>query len=80
MLIKQKSPPLLRNLSLRTFGELPVVFTTKVYLLYLLFNGPELLFSASDKAELFIENFSKNSNLDGYSQVSLYLLSLLELI
>ena len=29
-----------------------------------LFNGPEVLSSASDKAELFAENFSKNSNLD----------------
>ena len=29
-----------------------------------LFNGPEELSSASDKAELFAENFSKNSNLD----------------
>ena len=31
----------------------------------LLFNGPEVLSSASDKAKLFAENFSKNSNLDG---------------
>ena len=30
-----------------------------------LFNGPELLSSASDKTKLFAENFSKNSNLDG---------------
>ena len=30
-----------------------------------LFNGPEVLSSASDKAKLFAENFSKNSNLDG---------------
>ena len=29
-----------------------------------LFNGPEMLSSASDKAKLFPENFSKNSNLD----------------
>ena len=29
-----------------------------------LFNGPEMLSSASDKAKLFDENFSKNSNLD----------------
>ena len=46
-----------------TFGELPIVFSTKVNLLYL-FNGPEVLSSASDKAKLFAENFSKNSNLD----------------
>ena len=30
----------------------------------LLFNGPEVLSSASDKAKLFAEYFSKNSNLD----------------
>ena len=30
----------------------------------LLFNGPEMLYSASDKAKLFAKNFSKNSNLD----------------
>ena len=29
-----------------------------------LFNGPEVLSSASDKAKLFPENFSKTSNLD----------------
>ena len=29
-----------------------------------LFNGPEVLSSASDKAKLFAESFSKNSNLD----------------
>ena len=29
-----------------------------------LFNGPEMLSSASDKAKLFAKNFSKNSNLD----------------
>ena len=29
-----------------------------------LFNGPEVLSSASDKGKLFAENFSKNSNLD----------------
>ena len=29
-----------------------------------LFNGPEVLSSSSDKAKLFAENFSLNSNLD----------------
>ena len=29
-----------------------------------LFNDPEMLSSACDKAKLFAENFSKNSNLD----------------
>ena len=32
-----------------------------------LFNGPEVLSSASDKEKLFAENFSKNSNLDDSS-------------
>ena len=41
----------------------------------LLFNDPVVLFSASDKAILFAENFSKNSHL-----LSVYLLSILELI
>ena len=35
-----------------------------------LFNGPEVLSFASDKAKLFAENFSKNSNLDD-SDISL---------
>ena len=43
-----------------------------------LFNGPEVLYSASDKAKLFAENFCINSYLD--AQESLYLFSLLELI
>ena len=34
-------------------------------------NGPEVLSSASDKAKLFAENFSKNSNLDD-SGISLH--------
>ena len=36
-----------------------------------LFNGPEVLSSASDKAKLFTENFSLNSNLDD-SGISLH--------
>ena len=40
-----------------------------------LFNGPEVLSSAPDKAKLFAENFSLNSNLDDWG-VSLPLLSL----
>ena len=36
MLIKQKSPSLPRNLAVGTFGELLIVFSTKVNLLYLL--------------------------------------------
>ena len=36
----------------------------------MLFNGPEVLSSAPDKAKLFSKNFSKNSNLDD-SNISL---------
>ena len=49
-----------------TFGKLLKVFSTKVNLS----NGPEVLSSASERAKLFAENFSKISNLDG-SGVSL---------
>ena len=38
MLIKQKSPLLHRNLALVTSGELLIVFSTKVNLLYLLYS------------------------------------------
>ena len=64
MLMRQKNPSLARNLALRTFGELPVVLSTKVNLLYLLFSGLEVFSSASDEAKVFSENCSKNSNLD----------------
>ena len=39
-----------------------------------LFNDPEVLSSASDKAKFFAENFSENSNLD-YSGISLLVFS-----
>ena len=38
MLLKQKIPSLFRNLVLRTFGKLLIVFSTKVNLLYLLYS------------------------------------------
>ena len=63
MLLEQKNPSLPRNLVLGTFGESRAVFSTKLNLLYL-FNGLEVLSSASDKAKLFAKNFSRNSNLD----------------
>ena len=55
-----------------TFGEFPLLRTPLVNgilnkgesAITLLFNGPEVLSSASDKAKMFAENFSKNSNLD----------------
>ena len=65
ILIKQKSPSLSRNLALRTFGELLIMFSKKVNLLNSSIQKPaEVLSSAFDKAKLFAENFSKNSNLD----------------
>ena len=54
-------------MALGTFAKLPIVFSTKVNQLYLIpaiFNVPEVLSSGSDKAKLFAENFSKNTNLD----------------
>ena len=47
MLIKQKSPSLPRNLALRTFGKLLIVFSTKVNLLRVQFNDPQFIFHDS---------------------------------
>ena len=72
MLIKQKSTSLPRNLALGTSGRFPIKFLTKVNLLYLLYSmAQSVLFCISDKAKLFAENFSKNSNLDD-SGISLH--------
>ena len=60
MLIKRKSPSLPRNLALGALDELPIVFSTMVNLLY-------LLYSSARKCcllHLIKQNFSKNSNLD----------------
>ena len=51
-------------MALGTFGELLIVLSTKTNVIPPLFNGPELLSSTFDKAKLFSENVSKNSNLD----------------
>ena len=75
MLIKQKSPLLSRNLALVTFGEMLIVFSTKVNLLYLLLL--EVLPSASDKAKL---QKTILRTLILMTHASLYLFSLLELI
>ena len=66
MVLKQKSPSLPRNLFLGTFGQLLIVFATKINLLYIpsVPNGPEVLSSAFDKAKLFAKHFSRNSNLN----------------
>ena len=53
------------NLALVTFGELLIVFLSKGNsAIPLLSNGPEVLSSAFDKAKLFPESFSNNSNRD----------------
>ena len=59
---KQKSPSLSRKLALGTFGELPIVFSTKINLLYLLYCLCCLLHLIKQNSLLKI--FSKNSNLD----------------
>ena len=41
------------------------LFNKVKYAIPPLFNGQEMLSSASDKVKLFAENFSKNSDLDG---------------
>ena len=56
-----KTKESINSQALVTFGELPIVFSTKVY------NRPEVLSPASDKVKkvkLIAENFSKYSNLD----------------
>ena len=64
ILIKQKSLSLYRNVTLRTFDKLLIMFSTRVNLLHIpLFNGPDLLPSAPDKAKLFTKNFSRSSYL-----------------
>ena len=64
ILIKQKSLSLYRNVALWTFGKLLIMFSTRVNLLHiLLFNGPDLLPSAPDKAKLLTKNFSGSSYL-----------------
>ena len=61
MLITQKSPLLLKNLALRTFGKLETTVLNKgKSAIPTLFNSPKLFSLASDKAKLFAENVSKN--------------------
>ena len=65
VLIKQKSPSLPRNLTLGTFWRIASsVLTIGKSAIPPLFNDLEVLSSVSDKAKLFAENFSMNSNLD----------------
>ena len=64
MQIKQNNPSLPRNLTLETFSKIPIVFSKKgKSATPPLFQNPEVLLSASDKAKLFAQNFFKNYNL-----------------
>ena len=62
MPIKQKSSSLPRNLALGTLGELLIAKGKSA--IPPLFNGLEVLSSASDKPKLFAINVSQNSHLD----------------
>ena len=80
MSIKRKSLSLLRNLAFKTdlWQIANIVLNKGKSAVSPLFNGPEVLSSASDKAKLFAKNFHRNSNFDD-SDI-FYLFSLLELI
>ena len=63
MLIKQKSPS--QKLGSQDFCRIAnSVLKKGKSAIPPLFNGPQVVPSASDKAKLFAENFSKNSNPD----------------
>ena len=72
-----------RNMALGSFGKLLMVFLTQVdtgksAILSIIFHGPEVLSSASDKQTCLLKTFLKTLIL--MTQVSFYLLSLLELV
>ena len=79
MLIKLKSPSLPRNLALGTFGELPILFSTKVNLLYHLYSTAwRYCFLYLIKQNCLLKTFVRILML--MIQVSLCLFSFLELI
>ena len=79
MLIKQKSPSTPRNLTLGTFGEMPIVFSTKADLLHLLYlMAWRCCLLHLIKLKFLLKTFLGTLIL--MIQVSLYLFSLLELI
>ena len=57
--MKQKSLSLSRNVPTATFGKMPIVFSAKVNVLFILYLIVLRLSSASDKAKLFAEIFSR---------------------
>ena len=58
------SPSLPKNVALESWRIANSVLNKGTSAIPPLFNSPEMLSSASHKAKLFAENFSKNSNLD----------------
>ena len=66
MSIKRKSLSLLRNLAVKAdlWQIANSVLNKAKSAVSPLFNGPEVLSSASDKAKLFTKNFHRNSNFD----------------
>ena len=79
MLLEQKIPSLPRNLALWTFGELPIVFSTKVNLLYLLYSmARRCWLQHLIKQDCLLKTFLRSLIL--MTLVSLYLFPLLELI
>ena len=64
MLIKQKPPLIPTDLALETFGELLMLFSTKVNLLYIFYSTAQRCCLLCLIEKLFAENFSKNPNLD----------------
>ena len=79
VLIKQKSPLLPRNLALRTFCKLLIVFSRKVNLLYLLYSTAwSCCILHLIKQNCLLKAILRTLIL--ITQVSLYLCSLLELI
>ena len=79
MLIKQKSPSLPRNLALETFGKLPIVFLTKVNLLYFLYSTAWRCCLLHVIKQIFLLKILLRT-LILMTQVSLYLFFLLKLI
>ena len=78
MPLKQKSPSLPRNLVLGTFGELLIVFSTKVNLLYLYSTAQRCCLLLLIKQNCLLKTFLRTLIL--MTRVFLYLFSLLELI
>ena len=77
MLIKQKSPSLSGNLARGAFGELPIVFSTKVNLLYLFYStARRCCLLHLTKQNYLLKTFLRTLIL--MTQVSLYLISLQE--